>query len=388
LLQAVSCQGASSSGTCLGSNNVTPSNAFRLGAAPNGDGLAAPLPAPSQTLPQPFFPGINGAYAQDPSSLDPNFRPERTDNFTFSIQRAIGSKSTLEVGYIGRIIRNEEQNVNIDAVPYMTTLNNQSFAQAYANTYLALCGAAYCGSSTLIPASSVPVQPFFEAALGGANSSYCKGSSSCTAKFVSANLAAFRSTEVSNIWKALYSTPSFALSGCPAPCNNTMLDTNQMSSAVLIGSSGYGNYNALFVTYRARDYHGLSAVSNFTWGRALGTGAVTQATSAYTDLDPFNVGANYGPNSFDIKFIYNLAITYQPPYFKSQHGVAGHILGGWTISPLLTAQSGGGESVTYNEGGLCGSACQAFGESSSSGISSLAENAVAAAPYTGGTSAL
>lgn len=384
LLQAVSCQGPTSAGTCAGSNNVTPANVFRLGT----DGNIAPLPSASQTLPQPFLPGINGnAYAQDPSSLDPNFKPERTDNFTFSIQRAIGTKSTLEIGYIGRIIRNEVQNVNIDTVPYMTTLNGQSFAQAYANTYLALCGAAYCSTNTLIPAANVPVQPFFEAALGGANSSYCKGASSCTAKFVAANVGAFQNTEVSNIWKSLYTTPSFGLNGCPAPCNNTMLDTNQMSSAVLIASGGYGNYNALFVTYRARDYHGLSAVSNFTWGRALGTGAVTQASSAYTDLDSFNVGANYGPNSFDIKFIYNLAITYQPPYYKTQHGIVGHVLGGWTISPLLTAQSGGGQSVTYNEGGLCGGACQAFGESSSSGISSTAENAVAAAPYTGGTTA-
>jgi hypothetical protein len=387
LLQAVSCQGASSSGQCLGSNNVTPSTAFRLGVPPNGDGLSAPLPTPSQTLPQPFLPGINGAYAQDPSSLDPNFRPERTDNFTFSVQRAIGTKSTLEVGYIGRIIRNEDENVNIDAVPYMTTLNGQSFAQAYANTYLALCGAAYCGGSTLIPPANVPVQPFFEAALGGPNSSYCKGSSSCTAKFVTANATAFRSTEVSNIWKALYSAPSFALTGCPAPCNNVMLDTTQMSSAVMITSRGYGNYNALFVTFRARDYHGLSAISNFTWGRALGTAAVTQASSAITDLDAFNVSGNYGPNSFDYKFIYNLALTYQPPYFKTQHGVVGHILGGWTISPLFTALSGGGQSVVYNEGGLCSAQCQAFGESSSSGISSNVENAVAAAPYTGGTSA-
>lgn len=386
LLQAVSCPGASSSGQCLGSNNVTPATAFRLGTPPKGDGLSAPLPAPSQTLPQPFLPGINGAYAQDPSSLDPHYRPERTDNFTFSIQREISTKSTLEIGYIGRIIRNESQNVNIDAVPYMTTLNGQSFAQAYANVYLSLCGAAYCGNKVLT-AANVPVQPFFEAALGGPNSTYCKGASSCTAKFVSSNLSAFQNTQVSNIWKALYSAPSFQLNGCPAPCNNTMLDTNQMSSAVLITSDGYGNYNALFVSYRIRDHHGLSAVSNFTWGRALGTGAVTQASSAYTDLDPFNVGANYGSNGFDIKFVYNLAITYTPPYFATQHGVLGHLLGGWTISPLLTAQSGGGEAATWNEGGLCPGACQAFGESSSSGISSNAEEAVFASPYTGGTSA-
>ncbi len=167
-----------------------------------------------------------------------------------------------------------------------------------------------------------------------------------------------------------------------------MIDTNQMSSTGLITSNGYGNYNALFVTWRARDYHGASIVSNLTWGRALGTTAVTQASSSFTQLDAFNVGANYGPNSFDIRLIHNLAITYQPPFFKTQKGVLGHLLGGWTISPLFTAQSGPPRGITYTEGGLCTNACQAFGESSSSGISSYGEYAVSTGQYySGGTSA-
>src|SRR5581483_3900068 len=152
-------------------------------------------------------------------------------------------------------------------------------------------------------------------------------------------------------------------------------------------SGGYGNYNALYATYRVRDFHGLSSTSNFTWGRSLGTGAVTQASSAYTQQDAFNINANYGLNSFDVKFIFNTAVSWESPWYKSQHGVLGHILGGWDLSSIFTAQSAAGEAVGYNEGGVCSAGCQAFGESSSSGISSLTEEAVAAAPYTGGTSA-
>src|SRR5471030_2925804 len=54
--QPVSCIGASSSGQCLGTGGVTPATAFRIGT----DGLTAPVPPPSQTLPQPVFPGTNG----------------------------------------------------------------------------------------------------------------------------------------------------------------------------------------------------------------------------------------------------------------------------------------------------------------------------------------
>ena len=374
LLQAVSCTNPTSAGACNGTS-VTPSTAFRIGT----DGLTAPLPSPSQTLAQPFFPGLNGnPAAQDPSVLDPNYRPERTDNFTFSIQRAIGNKMTFETGYIGRIIRNETQNVNVDAVPYMTTLGGQTFAQAYANTYLALCGAAYCGNTTL-NAANVSVQPFFEAALGGTGSKYCAGASSCTAKFVSANASLFQNTQVSNIWRTLNANWILPQS---------MMDqSQQITSLVYIASGGYGNYNALYGTYRIRDFHGLSTTSNFTWGRALGTGAQTQASSSYTQLDAFNIGANYGLNSFDIKFLFNTSVSWESPFYKTQHGLMGHILGGWVFSSILTAQSAPPEGVIWNEGGICSSACQAFGESSSSSITGNAENAVAAAPYTGGTSA-
>ena len=73
------------------------------------DGTHAPLPAASPTLPQPFYPGV-GANPEtvDPYGLDPtNFKPDRTDNFTLTVQRELNSHMQLEVGYIGKILRNE-----------------------------------------------------------------------------------------------------------------------------------------------------------------------------------------------------------------------------------------------------------------------------------------
>src|SRR5205807_7067534 len=122
--------GASRTGQCLGQGGVDPTTAFRIGA----DGLNAPLLPITPTLPQPYYPGVNGsASAGDGALLDSKFRQDRSDEFNFTIQRAITPKMVIEAGYIGRIIRNEYQLINIDAVPYMTTLNGQSFANAFAN---------------------------------------------------------------------------------------------------------------------------------------------------------------------------------------------------------------------------------------------------------------
>jgi hypothetical protein len=152
---------------------------------------------------------------------------------------------------------------------------------------------------------------------------------------------------------------------------------------------GWGNYNALFVSLRATNWHGLTAVSNFTWGRALGTGQLAQYNSATTALNPWNIGADYGPQNFDYKFIYNLSMYYQAPFFRGQKGVLGHMLGGWTFSPLFTALSGAPTGVNYSEGNC--TACEAFGEVGTPGtsaVSSTSENAVGYMPYTGNVKAV
>jgi hypothetical protein len=339
--------------------------------------MSAPLPNVSPTLAQPYLPGVGGnAGASDVTALDPNYRPERTDNLTVSLQRQINKTVSMEVGYIGRIIRNELLPINLDSVPYMTTLGGQTFAAAYAQTYFAVASGA-------TPAA----QPFFEAALGGAAGAYCAGYASCTAAVAAKNTTAIKNTAVSDLWTALYKAPGWVLgrslvaqplgAGLPSQGYTYLLNT----------SLGYGNYNALFITHHIRDFHGITATSNFTWGRALGTGNTSQATSSNTALDNYNLQNNYGLQSYDVKLVYNIAMYYSPKAFQSQKGVAGKLLGGWTFSPLFTAQSGNPFSPTYSEGGCTD--CQAFGEVSttSSATTAFSTNAQAAGPYTGGNAA-
>jgi hypothetical protein len=373
LLQAVSCTGVSRTGGCLGNNGVDPTTAFRIGP----DGLSAPLPTVTQTLGQPYLPGVGGnAGASDVTANDPKYRPERTDNLTVSLQRQINKTVSMEVGYIGRMIRNELMSINLDSVPYMTTLGGQTFANAFAQTYFA------------VNAGGTPAaQPFFEAALGGTAGAYCAGFASCTAAVASKNAAAIKNTAVSDLWTALYKAPGWTLGRSlvaqPVATGLPSQGYTYLESTAL----GFGNYNALFITHHIRDFHGITATSNFTWGRALGTNTTSQASSSITELDNYNLHNDYGIQPFDVKFIYNIAMYYSPKVFLSQKSVVGKLLGGWTFSPLFTAQSGNPFSPTYSEGGCTG--CQAFGEVSttSSATTSLSTNAPAAAPYTGGSNA-
>jgi len=384
LLQGVTCVNPLSTGACAGSGVATPATAFRIGT----DGLVAPLASPTPTLPQPYYPGGTYPESVDSESLDPNFRPDHTDNFTFTLQRELNSHVHLEVGYIGKLIKNEYQELNLDSVPINTTLGGQSFANAFAQLYEQLI---FNG----VPAASVTSQPFFETAFGGGSSAFCKGYNSCTAA-VAANYGTgtsslIKETAVSDLWNKMDAQTSWIL---PRSTYGQSFNggNGQSTSVDMITGLGWGNYNAAFATLRTNAWHGLTTTSNFTWGRALGTGTQVQASSSYTALNPFNEAANYGAQPYDIKFIYNLNMYYDVPFFKGQHGVIGHVLGGWTISPLFTAQSGSPTAVGYSEGNCSG--CEAFGEVTTPGTSAVSadsntnsDNAVGFTPFTGGTSA-
>jgi hypothetical protein len=369
--QPVSCIGASASGQCLGTGGVTPTTAFRIGT----DGSAGPLPTVSNTLPQPSYPGINGAAASGAASvLDPTFRPAATYNYNISIQRELRPKMIMEVGYIGRVITHEWMQRDINAVPTMMTLNGQSYAQAFAGMYINSCGLSPTCTGNL----SVPVQPFIESALGGANSAFCSGFGSCTnAVMHNATMYNYLSqTQNFSLWSALSQVPSWTLGRTIPSSQSAAIPQGQVSGVFADDSSGSSNYNALYTTFKTLDYHGVTTLSNFTWGRALGTGNQSQATSSYTVVNPYNVRQSmYGPQFFDYKFTYTQTFLWSEPYFKGQKGILGAALGGWRIAPIFTAISGAPLAV----GTLSNN--DSFGETQVGGTN---DGAVLASAYTGG----
>jgi hypothetical protein len=348
LLQPVQCRTGLINGTCGLAGSNTASTAFRIGV----DGLTAPLQQASATLPQPYFPGVNGISAATASVLDPNFRPNQVDSFDLTFQRQLSRKVTLELGYIGRRITNEYQPINLNAVPYMMTQGGQQFANAYKNVVLQYCGgiAGLAGGGCAKSASAVTPQPFFEKAM---NPAYCAGQPSCTAAVVANEGGNLATAQVWSMWSDLDGAV-----GCPSCPNGqgftfgtTMMNnanpafgagvTPQMTAGPAVnGSYGYGNYNGGFVSLKMADWRGLTLQSNFTYSKSLGTGAVTQSSSSITPDDAFNLKTTYGYQNFNRKFVYNVFFVYQPPVYTGQSGLLGRMLGGWTFSSVFTAGSG------------------------------------------------
>jgi len=393
LIQAVQCFSPLINGTCGGTS--TPGNAWRIGPSGQGfDGLVAPISPGLSTLPQPDFPGINAVNAATSEALDPKTRPSISHQFDVTVQRQINNKTSVEFGYIGRKYSHDLQSININAVPYMMTMGGQTFAKAFGQMVWQYCGGAtgLAGGGCAGNLAAVTSQPFFTAAL---NPAYCAGFANCTQAVASNEAGNIASNAVWSLWSDLdngaFTFPR-SMMNTPIP-GNPLGQNGQLTSGIGMSvSNGYGNYNAAFASLKMSDWHGLTLQSNFTYGKALGTGAIIQATSSWTVPDAYNLHNAYGLQPWDRKFMWNLFFVYQEPFYKGQHGVIGRVLGGWSVAPILTLGSGLPNPVIPTDGNLQGfyqiGGGQSFGQSDGlGGTFSSFENAInMCGPGVGGSS--
>jgi hypothetical protein len=116
---------------------------------------------------------------------------------------------------------------------------------------------------------------------------------------------------------------------------------------------------------------------NLTYSKAMGTQAAAQSQSGATVFDPFNLNADYGPQPFDQRIIFNTFMVYNTPWFKGESGLLGRIAGGWTLSPIFSAGSGRPMRCTTVSGS------QSFGSADGANFSD-SENCVFTGQYTAG----
>ncbi|TAN22111.1 MAG: carboxypeptidase regulatory-like domain-containing protein [Acidobacteria bacterium] len=397
--QPVSCIGASMTGGCTGVAGVNPTNAFRIGT----DGMSAPLGnPPTQTLPQPYFPGelqngVANASAGSGEVLDPKFKPNRSDEFDLTYQRQLTASLSTMIGYTGRIIRDEYQAVDLAAVPYMMTAGGEQFQTAFATLFQQI-------AADPKGLSHVTSSPFFTAALGGNNSTFCGKAGDCAlavAQLAGPNANGYidpvNGNDVYGLWQKLQNNSAWTLGrttasatttcaatqpGCPA--SGRISGGGQLSAIYMNDSIGWGNFNSMFWSVNFRNFHGITGGSNLTWARSMGTGQVDQATSEYSVTNPFDLKYMYGPQFDSTPLQYNAYFVWTPGG-KTQSSFLEHLVNGWSFAPIITWRRvgsnsffGGADSVSN------GGQCSSFGEMDCSTGNTI-ENAVLTTGYTGGS---
>jgi hypothetical protein len=122
---------------------------------------------------------------------------------------------------------------------------------------------------------------------------------------------------------------------------------------------GSSRFNAMEVSLQQRLNHGLSLQVAYTWSKTLdqGAGAFSGESLGGSVIQDFNsLGSEMSVSTLDQTNRVVASIIYQLPFFSSQHGVTGRLLGGWTASLLPSFISGGplGFSTATNSTGSLG----------------------------------
>jgi len=118
------------------------------------------------------------------------------------------------------------------------------------------------------------------------------------------------------------------------------------------GNGAFSNYNSLTLRTVIHNFAtaGLNVTANYTWSHEI-----DNLSSTFSDadcfannwgcfntgeLDPFNTALDKGSGDFDIRQRVVVSAIWDVPVFRTGHGLAAQILGGWSLAPIFTARTG------------------------------------------------
>lgn len=99
----------------------------------------------------------------------------------------------------------------------------------------------------------------------------------------------------------------------------------------------YSNYNSLQVSLNRRVAEGLNLGIAYTWSKTLTNSPSDRSSAPY---DTYNFAADYGPADFSLAQVLVINYVYDLPFYRSQQGLLGHVLGGWEVSGISSFETG------------------------------------------------
>ncbi len=152
-------------------------------------------------------------------------------------------------------------------------------------------------------------------------------------------------------------TSSGTVIGCPRQDITQGVIRRRANSASSI-------YHSLQVSLDRRFNRGLGIGAHYTWSAFIDTASEVFNPSARGEVaiaqnifDPRN---DRGRSTYDRPHRFSMNAVYELPFYRSQSGALGHIVGGWQVGAFLTFQSGtpftplNGSDPTAAEGGIDG----------------------------------
>lgn len=106
---------------------------------------------------------------------------------------------------------------------------------------------------------------------------------------------------------------------------------------------GTSLYDALQASFTRSFSHGIQAKASYTWAKGFDTGSATAIGDPFTNsiASPFNFWpGRRGLSDYNIAHTFVLNYIWDLPTPKKWGGVTSHLLGGWEVGGIFTAESG------------------------------------------------
>jgi hypothetical protein len=116
-----------------------------------------------------------------------------------------------------------------------------------------------------------------------------------------------------------------------------------VNSINTFGSNGTGNNNMFLAGIKHQFSHTFSAEGQFTWAHSMDTNSGPYFRDPYL----YNPGFTYGRSDFDINKSFKVFGVWEPVIFRGSHNWAEKVVGGWSISGIMTLHSGYGWTPVF-----------------------------------------
>jgi hypothetical protein len=280
-----------------------------------------------------------------------DIRMPYASSWTVGIQRDLGGRRALEVRYNGNLTRNQWLASNINEVnifengflnEFKNAQKNLSINQAAGVTSFANRGLAGQVDLPILTATGIAVNN------AAAVNQLLNGQAGSLANTLATNRDFF-CRMVGTSFEPCGTTYG---AGAGYPINFWRANPFATGSATYMDDSGYSNYNGLQVEFRQRQWHGMSMNANYTLSKTYGVAAATDFQGIYTQFTLRDPLSSEAPLPTDRRHVAHVSSTYDLPFGSGrrwlQNGVLEKIAGGWTVSTIVTFQSGTPFRITGN----------------------------------------
>lgn len=171
--------------------------------------------------------------------------------------------------------------------------------------------------------------------------------------------------------------PGTVFTSANTPILNTIRPFRGYGPINTIESRFNSNYHSLQVGVQKR-FTGESLLNfSYTYSKALTDNGSDRSNAAQNSYD---IQSEYGPSPLDRTHILTANYVYELPWMKEQRGLAGHVLGGWEVSGIVTYESG--VPLTVTSSGTDPGGLGILGPSAASPRPDLVGNPNSGAPHT------